>query len=204
MQSGGLNEAYSDIMACALEFTLEDSKDQPDFSVGESLGGFILRDMENPSSDGNSIDDFCMYEGAMRVHYASGFLNRAYVSAVRNCEASCGTSLSECAILMSNMFMYTNMESLSRLSDFKDAAKHTSRNVEEFFQARNPTTSCSVDQVRAATIAAFAVVGLEVDEENYRVRITCEKRNWFVRFGDLCSNLWAILKEVASAVLEGE
>lgn len=204
MQPGGLNEAYCDIMACAIEFTLDDSKDQPDFSVGESLGGRILRDMENPSSDGNSIDDFCMYEGAMRVHYASGFLNRAYVSAVMRCEDSCGATLSECAILMSNMFMYTNLESLSRLSDFKDAAKHTTRNVEEFFKVHNPTTSCSVEQVTAATIAGFSAVGLEVDEDNFRVRITCERRNWFIRFGEQCSNFWAIIKQAGSIILGGE
>ena len=203
MQPGGLNEPYSDIMACAVEFALDDSKDQPDFHVGESLGGKILRDMETPSSDGNSIDDFCMYEGAMIVHYSSGFLNRAYVNAVRTCESTCGTT-SECAILMANMFMYTNLESLAMMSDFKDVAKHTCRNVEEFFQARSPSTSCSVEEARAAAIAGFSAVGLGVNEDNFRVKVECKRRNWFVRFGESCSNLMDMLKLLCSVMLGEE
>jgi len=33
-----MNEAFSDIVGAVLEFLLDDSKDTPDFQVGEMLG----------------------------------------------------------------------------------------------------------------------------------------------------------------------
>lgn len=99
LQPGGLNEAYSDIMACALEFAINDDLDPPDFTVGESISTSFLRHMEFPSEDGKSIGSFCDYEHGMNVHFSSGFLNKAYVNAVRECESTCGGSMSECAIL---------------------------------------------------------------------------------------------------------
>jgi len=199
MQSGGLNEAYSDIMACAFEFALDDPRDRPDFFIGESLGEGVLRDMEKPSNDGSSIDDFCAYEGAMSVHFSSGFLNRAYFNAVKSCESTCGTT-SECAVLMANMFMYTNLESLSKLSDFKDVAQHTCRNVEEFFEARSPTKKCSAVQAREAIIRGFASVGLHVDaERDCRVSIECRRRFLPLRLVETLTNLWTALKDILFA-----
>jgi len=202
-QSGGLNEAYSDIMACALEFDINDDKDKPDFLVGEALADLALRSMEAPfEQDGKSVDDYCTFVGAMNVHHSSGFLNRAFFNAVKSCESTCGSSASECVPLMANMFMYTNLESLSMLSGFKDAAKHTCRDVEEFFEANSPNTACTVDNVRTAVVEGFAAVGLRVNEKNCNPRVNCKKQNVFVQMFNTCSNLMDMVKMITGRLGE--
>jgi len=89
-------------MGTTMEFYLNDSNDIPDFDLGENLvnndmTGSILRFMENPSQDGNSIENVCDFQSDMPVHYTSGVLNKAFTSAARSCEAnSCSGDLREC------------------------------------------------------------------------------------------------------------
>ncbi|CAB9513253.1 Extracellular elastase [Seminavis robusta] len=198
LQSGGLNEAYSDLMGCALEFTINDSKDTPDFLVGESLAGpglgrEFLRSMENPSADGKSISTFCEYRNSMNVHYTSGFLNRAYVNAVRACENTCGSSLKECVVLLANTFLYANLEMLSMNSGFRDAAKQTCNVVDEFFAARAPTTSCTVQQAREAISVGFAAVGVGVNTDTCYAQVVCTQTN-------ACAEAFEVVRKVARSI----
>ncbi|HJW05713.1 MAG TPA: M4 family metallopeptidase [Rhodanobacter sp.] len=80
-QSGGMNEAYSDIAGEAAEFFDRDSND---FLVGADIVktsagiGDALRYMCNPPQDGGSIDNAANYTSTMDVHYSSGVYNKAF------------------------------------------------------------------------------------------------------------------------------
>ncbi|WP_202126089.1 M4 family metallopeptidase [Actinomadura physcomitrii] len=82
-ESGGLNEATSDIMAAAVEFYANNSADPGDYLVGEKvvLPGFgqaALRFMDRPSKDGESPDAWSSGTKNLDVHYSSGVANHFY------------------------------------------------------------------------------------------------------------------------------
>jgi Zn-dependent metalloprotease len=98
-ESGGLNEATSDIFGTMVEFYANNAKDQPDYLIGEMLyisqGGKALRYMQQPSNDGRSAD--CWYSGlgSLDVHYSSGVANHFFFllaegtnGASKTCQAS--------------------------------------------------------------------------------------------------------------------
>ena len=76
-QSGGINEAFSDIMGDAAEFYFRGSND---WLVGSDIvkADGALRYFENPSKDGVSIEHVQDYSIGMDVHYSSGVFNRAF------------------------------------------------------------------------------------------------------------------------------
>jgi len=81
-ESGGLNEATSDIFAAAVEFHANNSQDQGDYLVGEKIdirgNGTPLRYMDKPSRDGSSKDYWYSGIGGVDVHYSSGPANHWY------------------------------------------------------------------------------------------------------------------------------
>ncbi|MCB5164689.1 M4 family metallopeptidase [Streptomyces bambusae] len=78
-ESGGLNEATSDIMAAAVEFSTGNASDAGDYLVGEKIDirgtGAPLRYMDRPSRDGVSKDSWYPGIGGIDVHYSSGPAN---------------------------------------------------------------------------------------------------------------------------------
>ncbi|CUR60045.1 Griselysin, Metallo peptidase, MEROPS family M04 [metagenome] len=80
-ESGGLNEATSDIFGTLVEFHAANANDPADYLIGEE---FDLKDhlgfrrMDRPSSDGSSLD--CWSSGAKNVdvHYSSGIGNHFF------------------------------------------------------------------------------------------------------------------------------
>jgi pseudolysin/vibriolysin len=80
-QSGGMNEAYSDIAGEAAEYFDRGSND---FLVGADIVktsagiGNALRYMCTPSQDGGSIDNASQYYNGLDVHYSSGVYNKAF------------------------------------------------------------------------------------------------------------------------------
>ena len=83
-QSGGMNEAFSDMAGEAVKYFDRGSND---FMVGAEmvkpatvplLGMAALRDMCTPSNDGASIDNAADYRDGLDVHYSSGVYNRAF------------------------------------------------------------------------------------------------------------------------------
>ncbi|MFV5994681.1 M4 family metallopeptidase [Streptomyces sp. NPDC056231] len=78
-ESGGLNEATSDIMAAAVEFYVDSATDPGDYLVGEKIdingNGTPLRYMDQPSKDGTSKDAWYSGIGGIDVHYSSGPAN---------------------------------------------------------------------------------------------------------------------------------
>jgi vibriolysin len=87
-QSGGINEAMSDIFGNACEAWKHGGRndyftDAATFLVGDdiwtpSIPGDALRYMDNPTRDGRSIDDFVNYNASLDVHYSSGLPNLAW------------------------------------------------------------------------------------------------------------------------------
>ncbi|MFI2208330.1 M4 family metallopeptidase [Streptomyces sp. NPDC020141] len=78
-ESGGLNEATSDIFAAAVEFHANNPQDLGDYLVGEKIdirgNGTPLRYMDRPSRDGASKDAWYSGIGGVDVHYSSGPAN---------------------------------------------------------------------------------------------------------------------------------
>ncbi|REF00776.1 M4 family metallopeptidase [Thermomonospora umbrina] len=82
-ESGGLNEATSDIFAAAVEFYAKNGTDVPDYLVGEKImlpgaGRSALRYMDRPSRDGKSADSWSAETGKLDVHYSSGVANHFF------------------------------------------------------------------------------------------------------------------------------
>lgn len=79
-ESGGLNEAMSDIMGTLVEFYANNSSDVPDYLIGEKIAknGQPLRWMDDPSKDGNSAACWSSTVKNLDVHYSSGVANHAF------------------------------------------------------------------------------------------------------------------------------
>ncbi|WP_446213347.1 M4 family metallopeptidase [Micromonospora sp. IBSANI012] len=94
-ESGGLNEATSDIFGTLVEFSAANSRDPGDYLIGEKLrsSGVPLRYMDKPSKDGSSADCWSSGVGRLDVHHSSGVANHFfYLLAVGSGSSSYGTS----------------------------------------------------------------------------------------------------------------
>ncbi|MFI8184710.1 M4 family metallopeptidase [Actinacidiphila glaucinigra] len=86
-ESGGLNEATSDIFGTLVEWYAGNSSDTGDYLIGERIvksgfGKAALRFMDKPSKDGSSADCWSSGVGNLDVHYSSGVANHfAYLLA---------------------------------------------------------------------------------------------------------------------------
>ncbi|MCX5051163.1 M4 family metallopeptidase [Streptomyces sp. NBC_00201] len=81
-ESGGLNEATSDIFGTGVEFFANNSADKGDYLIGEKINingdGTPLRYMDKPSKDGGSADSWSSSVGNKDVHYSSGVANHFF------------------------------------------------------------------------------------------------------------------------------
>jgi Zn-dependent metalloprotease len=80
-ESGGLNEATSDIFGTMVEFYAANANDPGDYLIGEEFDlknhvGF--RRMDRPSADGASYDCWSTLVGQDDVHYSSGVGNHFF------------------------------------------------------------------------------------------------------------------------------
>lgn len=80
-QSGGINEAFSDMAAQAAEFY---SENKSSWNIGYKItrelinNGGPLRYMDHPEKDGHSIAHAKDYYFGLNVHYSSGVFNRMF------------------------------------------------------------------------------------------------------------------------------
>ncbi|WP_329182354.1 M4 family metallopeptidase [Streptomyces sp. NBC_01477] len=81
-ESGGLNEATSDIFGTGVEFYSNTATDPGDYFIGEKIDingdGSPLRYMDKPSKDGSSKDNWSSSLGGLDVHYSSGPANHLF------------------------------------------------------------------------------------------------------------------------------
>jgi Zn-dependent metalloprotease len=81
-ESGGLNEAASDIFGNMVERYAK-GQSANNWKVGEEIftpgtSGDALRYMNNPTADGGSIDHYSNYYNGIDVHYSSGIANNEF------------------------------------------------------------------------------------------------------------------------------
>lgn len=76
-QSGGINEAFSDMAGIATEFYV---KGHTSWRIGEDVmkGSKPLRYMDHPANDSRSIEMAADFSPGMDPHHSSGVYNRAY------------------------------------------------------------------------------------------------------------------------------
>ncbi|MER7668942.1 M4 family metallopeptidase [Kitasatospora sp. NPDC096128] len=81
-ESGGLNEATSDIMGTGVEWYANLASNPPNYWIGELINlngnGTPLRYMDKPSKDGTSADSWYSGVGNLDVHYSSGVANHFF------------------------------------------------------------------------------------------------------------------------------
>ncbi|MDH6128008.1 M4 family metallopeptidase [Kitasatospora sp. GP82] len=81
-ESGGLNEATSDIMGTGVEWYANLPANPPNYLIGELINingdGTPLRYMDKPSKDGASADSWSSSVGGLDVHYSSGVANHFF------------------------------------------------------------------------------------------------------------------------------
>jgi Zn-dependent metalloprotease len=79
-ESGGLNEATSDIFGSLVEFHAANVNDPGDYLIGETFArdGQPLRRMDDPASDGASANCWSSAVGNLDVHYSSGVGNHFF------------------------------------------------------------------------------------------------------------------------------
>jgi len=80
-ESGGLNEATSDIFGTAVEYYAANTSDAGDFIIGDKIkrtGNMYFRSMITPSSDSYSADCWYSTVGNLLVHQSSGVANHFF------------------------------------------------------------------------------------------------------------------------------
>jgi zinc metalloprotease ZmpA len=86
-ESGGLNEAISDMVGTSVEFYANNANSKPNYLIGERVFAAnngvatptkALRYMFKPSLDGQSPDCYTSTIGSLNVHYSSGVANHFF------------------------------------------------------------------------------------------------------------------------------
>lgn len=139
-ESGGLNEAMSDIFGTAVEFyaAAHGAAKTPNYWIGEDvwtpgIAGDALRYMDNPRRDGVSIDSYSNYYNGLDVHYSSGIANNAfYLLSVGGTHRLGGTTVIGIGIDKSEKIFYRALTAYMIPS-------------ESFSQARADTISAATD-----------------------------------------------------------
>lgn len=112
-QSGGINEAFSDMAGEALEYYIKGSAD---FLVGPAImkKAETLRYMADPTKDGRSIGHADGYYFGMDPHFSSGVFNRAFY----NIATASGYDVK----MAFDLFVLANQVYWNQMSDYADAA----------------------------------------------------------------------------------
>jgi Zn-dependent metalloprotease len=98
-ESGGLNEATSDIFGTLVEFYAANANDTGDYQIGEKLyksGTKALRYMYSPNTDGSSADCWYAGLGALDVHYSSGVANHFFYLLAEGSQPAAGPASPTC------------------------------------------------------------------------------------------------------------
>lgn len=81
-ESGGLNEATSDIFGTMVEFYAANPSDPPDYLIAETVDiwgtGTPLRYLHDPAQDGQSPNCWSPGVGSLNVHFSSGIGNHFF------------------------------------------------------------------------------------------------------------------------------
>ena len=144
-QSGGINEAFSDMAGEAAKFYMRGTND---FKVGYDIiksSNGALRYMCNPPQDGRSIDNAANYYNGLDVHYSSGVFNKAFCLLAQSSSNGWNTQTAFETFARANMNYWTPSETfVTAARGVYDSACAASLNIE-------------------AVVWAFASVGVGID-----------------------------------------
>lgn len=104
-ESGGLNEATSDIFGTMVEYYANVAADTPDYQIGEKIylsnpgGSKAFRFMFKPSLDGKSPDCYTSTLGQLNVHYSSGVGNHFFYLLAEGATVPAGFNLTKAALV---------------------------------------------------------------------------------------------------------
>ncbi|MCL1077425.1 peptidase M4 family protein [Parashewanella spongiae] len=136
-QSGGMNEAFSDMAGEAAKFYMRGSND---FMVGadivkdEARLGQALRYMDDPTKDGQSISSADDYNSSLNVHHSSGVYNKAFYT-LANTEGWDTQSAFETFATANQLYWNANSSFKDGACGVLNAAIDLSRNVEDVLAA---------------------------------------------------------------------
>lgn len=159
-ESGGLNEAMSDIMGTAVEFYANELgyDSRPEYWVGEDVWtpnkpNDALRYMDDPSKDGRSIDHYRKYRRSLDVHYSSGLANNVfYLLANGGTNKTSGQSVTGIGIDKAQAIFYRALANyMGPRTDFAGGASTTIKAAKDLY------TQVEVD----ATTAAWSACGVK-------------------------------------------
>lgn len=141
-QSGGINEAFSDMAGEAAEYFMRGDND---WQVGTDIfkGNGALRYMDNPPQDGSSIGSADDYTNGMDVHHSSGVFNKAFYLLA----TTSGWDTRQAF----DIFVKANQDYWTPNSNFQEAAQ----------AAVDAASDLGYDT--ADVVAAFAAVDISVD-----------------------------------------
>jgi Zn-dependent metalloprotease len=155
-QSGGLNEAFSDMAGKAVQgFTRG-----YDSSFMWGLGSDIsknqrpLRCMDNPPCDGKSIDHVSKYRTLMNVHFSSGVYNKAFVELTKRLDSSKGLRIAF------DVFYVANTRYWGRFTNFVKGAELTLKAAAHMKAGRQLPNNDYSQLSYQAIVDSFAVVGI--------------------------------------------
>ena len=161
-ESGGLNEATSDIFGTMVEYHAGNANDPGDYKMGEEIfanGTSVIRFMYKPSLDGVSADCWYSGVGSIDVHYSSGIANHFFYLLAEGTNPVSGPSSPTCA--SGNTRVATGNGFLTGIGRDK-AAKIWYRAL-----TVHMTSSTNYAGARAATVtAANALYGAGSPESN--------------------------------------
>ena len=141
-QSGGINEAFSDMAGEAAKLYMKGTNDfKCGYDIFKSPSG-ALRYMYNPPLDGASIDHLTQYYEGLDVHYSCGIFNKAFYLIA--------TTSGWTTRMAFDIFVKANTDYWTPGTNFQQGA-------EDVLQAaRDYNYPC------AAVVAAFANVGIKL------------------------------------------
>ncbi len=148
-ESGGLNEATSDIFGAAVEYYAANTTDAGDFLIGEKIkktGTLYFRSMITPSADGYSADCWYSTVGNLLVHQSSGVANHFFYLLSQGTKA--GVPSKTC--LSSNTRVATGTGTLTGITRAK-AEKIWYRALTVYMTSSTNYAAARVATVKAAT-----------------------------------------------------
>lgn len=158
-ESGGLNEAMSDIMGNSVEAWKQGAVSANTWKVGEDVWtpntpGDALRYMNDPALDGDSIDHYNDYSEGVDVHYSSGLPNLAFYLLSQGGKHPRGKTSNEVPAI--------GIEKAHRI--FYRALANYMTSTTTFAEARTATVQAATDLFDQATATAvgeaWAAVGV--------------------------------------------
>jgi len=134
-QSGGMNEAFSDMAGKAAEYY---SRGKNTWGLGEDITKFSrpLRNMEMPELDGVSIGDARDFHDELDVHYSSGVYNKVFANLAMT--PGWDTKAAFDVFVHSNMYYWTpNSDFLSGAIDAVNSAEDLGYDQQDVINAFN-------------------------------------------------------------------